>query len=174
MSNQIEVIDQLMKTVVARLLWLRECAEGNDELLAQIDAAIEESSTVSQTHEIEVARLVTLVDEVRQQRDEKIGLLKQEYAFREDMERDLDNLLTSIDDLRKQAEHPEKILARRVLYQMDFTQEDAETALDIMTGNLDVYLSTYTMGDLREALEIAIQEIKETRLQMEEEGGVAE
>lgn len=173
-DHSIGVVDQLMKTVVVRLLWLRECAEGDDVLLEQIDAAIEESSIVSHKHEVEVAGLVNLADELRGQRDAAIDELKQEYAFRQDLERDLDNLITSIEDLRQHAEHPEKLVARRIMWQMDLSEEEAETLVNILMGNLDVYLSHYTEGDLREYIEIALQEVKKAQLEMEEEGGAAD
>lgn len=173
-DHQIGVIDQLMKTVVARLLWLRECAEGNDELLEQIDAAIQESSIVSHNHEVEVARMVNLVDELRGQRDKALDEVTVLGVQSEQLARVVDDLALSIEDLRERARDPERIVANRVRWQMDLSQEQAETLLKILMGDLDVYLSHYTEGDLREYIEIALKEVEEARVELEAEGGSAE
>lgn len=173
-DHSISVIDKLMKNVVARLLYLRECAEGDSALMEQIDAAIQESSTVSHKHEVEVAHLVNMVDEIRGQRDAALDELEKEYAFRDDLERGFDDLLTSIEDLRKHAEHPEVLVARHVQYELDLDYEDAVIAVELLTGRTDVYLSTYTRDDVREQLMNAIEEVKESRQELEEEGGAAE
>ena len=173
-DHSISVIDKLMKNVVARLLYLREYAEGDDGLLEQIDAAIQESSTVSHKHEVEVAQLVNLVDELRGQRDMALDELEVAGVGMTNLERMVDDLVLSMEDLRAMARDPERQVAERMKYQMDLTSEQALTLIRILTGDLDVYLSHYTEGDLREYIEIALGEVEEARMELEEEGGAAE
>lgn len=174
-DHSISVIDQLMKNVVARLLYLRECAEGDDVLLEQIDAAIQESSTVSHKHEIEVAHLVHLMEELRGQRDSALDDVEVYGVAVNNLERQVDDLIFSMEDLRDRARDPEVQVAAMMYLEMDFDNEaDARIAMEILTGRSGVYLSHYIKGDLREMLEVAIEEVKETQLEMEADGGVAE
>ncbi|MEQ9027531.1 MAG: hypothetical protein RLP44_02350 [Aggregatilineales bacterium] len=173
-DHSISVIDKLMKNVVARLLYLREYAEGDDGLLEQIDAAIQESSTVSHKYEVEVARMVNLVDEVRGQRDMALDELEVAGVGMTNLERMVDDLAISLEDLRDKARDPEQVIASRIRWQTDLTPERARILLDVLTGDVDVYLSHYTLDDLMAQIDVVIEEVEEARIEMEADGGVAE
>lgn len=122
-----------------------------------------------------MALAMATADEYLMQRDAALDEVELAGVALDSLTRQVDDLIFSMEDLRDRARDPERQVAEMMYTEMDFDNKaDAQIAAEILTGRIDVYLSHYIKGDLREALEIAIEEVKETRLEMEEEGGVAE
>ena len=85
-----------------------------------------------------------------------------------------DELMRALDSERKNIRALEKSLARRIEIEMDMPLRDSQTVLDILTGDLDVYLSIYTKEDVMAVLREALDEIEQSRADMDADGGVAD
>lgn len=154
--------------VLRNVDWLLSLVDPEDKDVVRALTAIKKHYLKS------VALAMATADEYRKQRDMALDELDVAGVGMSNLERMVDDLVLSIEDLRARASNPERQVAERIRYQMDLTSEQAETLLKILTGDLDVYLSHYTEGDLKEYIEIALGEVDEARYEMEEEGGAAE
>ena len=154
--------------VIQNVDWLLSLVDPEDKDVVKALTAIKKHYLKS------VALAIASADEYRKQRDSALDELEVAGVGMTNLERMVDDLIVSIEDLRARALHPERQVAERIKYQMDLTSEQAETLINILTGSLDVYLSHYTEGDLREYIEIALGEVDEARYELEEDGGMAE
>ena len=97
----------------------------------------------------EVQALRLYIDQVEAQADESTRMV--------------DSLINELERTRTQAQFARQTVIRNVMIEHDLSHTEAETIVDLMSGLLDVGVSSYVMGDLKAAMEQALVEIEEAR-----------
>ena len=152
-----------------RIQWLKAAAgEAEPEIIRQqLDVLVNEIVALDEDRAAHIRLAHYLADGALEERNEA-RRLADEAGLR------LDEVTRVLESERQRRLNPEDEVADRISFELDVSKKKAREIVDILTGDVDVYISAYTKLDIEYVLDQAIEQVEEERRWADDEGGIAD
>lgn len=152
-----------------RIRWLK-AAVGDAEpeiIREQLDVLIDEIVALDEDRAAHI-RLAHYLAEAAAAESEEWRLLRDEAAL------SLDEVTRMLESERQRRLSPEDEVADRISFELNISKQKAREIVDILTGDVNVYISRYTRLDIEAVFDEAIEQVEEERRWADDEGGIAD
>jgi hypothetical protein len=159
----------LLDRMWERLQWLHGAAGAVEPAIMreQLNALVQDIVKLDEDRAFNIRMAHYLAQAALEERD-VARRLADEAGLR------LDEVSRVLESERQRRLNPEDEVADRISFELDISKQKAREIVDILTGDVDVYISAYTKLDIEAVLDEAIEQVEEERRWADDDGGIAD